>query len=244
MPLGDFGPQAAAYAARPGYPAALLERLIARVGVAPGDHVADVGAGTGIFTGLLAARGLRVTAVEPAAAMRAHAAPDPRVTWQAGTFEEPGLAPGSVRWITAAQAFHWADPTRALPALHAALAPGGHVTCLWNDRRNDESELLQAVTRTIRERVPAFDDRYRELDWAAILDGAWFEPAEVDLELHTVVMTRARFAALWRSHNLLAETAGPALPAVLAAIDLLLAPHETIEVPYRTRAFTARARPR
>lgn len=51
MTLGDFSAQADAYArARPTYPAELIDRLVAHVGAKPGDAVADLGAGTGIFT--------------------------------------------------------------------------------------------------------------------------------------------------------------------------------------------------
>jgi SAM-dependent methyltransferase len=242
MAIGDFSRQAVAYAARPGYPAALIDRLIARAGVRAGDRVADVGAGTGIFTALLADRDLSVIAVEPGAAMRAQAAPHPAVTWQDGSFEAPGLADGAVRWITAAQAFHWADPPRALPALARALADGGHLTALWNNRRNDDSPILRAVMATIMSTVPAFDEHYRERDWATVIAGDWFEPTALDEEPHVVAMPRARFANLWRSHNLLTETAGPALPEVLAAIDALIAPHDVIEVPYLCRAWTARVR--
>lgn len=242
MALGDFVDQAQAYAARPGYPPALLDRLLARAGVVAGDTVADLGAGTGIFTALLAARGLRVLAVEPSAPMRA-AAPDlPGVTWHDGTFEAPGLAAGAVRWITAAQAFHWADPPRALPALAAALADGGHLTCLWNDRRNHDSAVLRDVVALVRREVPGFDEHYRDRAWSEVLAGRWFEPPVLDEERHTVVMTRARFVALWQSHNRLAEAAGPALPGLIAAIADRVADLATVEVPYLTRAFTARAR--
>jgi SAM-dependent methyltransferase len=240
MTLGDFSKQATAYAARPGYPPALLDRLLARASVAPGDVVADIGAGTGIFSLMLAERGLRVIAVEPGAAMRAQAPPHPQVSWQAGSFEEPGLTDGSVRWIVGAQAFHWADPARALPALARALAGGGWLTCLWNNRRNDDSELLQAVMATIRRTVPGFDERYRERDWSAVIAGEQFGEPIVDEEAHTVAMTRDRFRALWRSHNLLAEQAGGALPSVLAAIDEVIGGRETIDVPYLTRAWSAR----
>lgn len=242
MALGDFSKQAAAYVARPGYPAALIDRLIAQVGVGPGDQVADVGAGTGIFTAALAERGLRVIAVEPGAAMRDQALGHPAVTWQAGSFEEPGLVDGGVSWITAAQAFHWADPPRALPALARALGDGGHLTCLWNNRCNADSDVLRRVMAAIQGLVPGFDEHYRERDWAEVIAGDWFEPTTIDEERHIVVMTRDRFRSLWRSHNLLAETAGAQLGEVLTAIDEVLAGHEVIAVPYLTRAWTARVR--
>ncbi|MBZ0233357.1 MAG: class I SAM-dependent methyltransferase [Deltaproteobacteria bacterium] len=242
MALGDFSPQAKVYAARPGYPVELVDRLVARVGASAGDRVADLGAGTGIFTQLLAARGLVVDAIEPNVAMRAEAPPLPGVRWHDGTFEATGLATASVRWATAAQAFHWADPPRALPELHRVLVPGGFLTCLWNDRRDAESELLRAVMAIIRRDAPAFDELYRARDWPAILvtDG-WFGDVATDLALHTIPMPRDRFRNLWRSHNRLAESAGLALPRVLAAIDALTADLDVVPVPYVTRAFTARA---
>jgi ubiquinone/menaquinone biosynthesis C-methylase UbiE len=115
MALGDFAPQATAYGARPGYPEALVDLCVTRAGVVAGDRVADIGAGTGIFTQHLAARGLVVDAVEPNAAMRAQAPATSGVRWLEGSFEHTGLPGASVTWVTAAQAFHWADPPRALP---------------------------------------------------------------------------------------------------------------------------------
>jgi len=243
MALGDFAPQAQAYAARPGYPDALIDRLVARVGVHAGDRVADLGAGTGIFTAQLAARGLVVDAVEPSAAMRAQAPALPGVRWREGSFEATGLEDGAVAWVTTAQAFHWADPPRALPELRRVLRPGGPLTCLWNDRRDADSPMLAAVMAAIRREAPAFDERYRDHDWRdTLLGGGWFEGVVVDEAHHVVTMSRDRFRALWRSHNHLAETAGPTqLPRVLAAIDALTADTPTIDVPYLTRAWTATA---
>ena len=92
MTLGDFTPQADAYArARPPYPERLVEALVAHSGVKPRDSVADFGAGTGILSAQLAARGLQITAIEPNAPMRELARPTEGVTWLDGTFESSGL---------------------------------------------------------------------------------------------------------------------------------------------------------
>ena len=95
----------------------------------------------------------------------------------------------------------------------------------------------------IRREAPEFDERYRDHDWTSVLltDG-WFEHVVNDVTDHVVTMPRDRFRALWRSHNHLAETAGPErLPRVLAAIDALTEPLDTVDVPYATRAWTVRA---
>lgn len=55
---------------RPGYPAALVDRLVARIGLTSGDAVAEIGARTGRFTSLLAERGFCVTALEPNSEMQ------------------------------------------------------------------------------------------------------------------------------------------------------------------------------
>jgi SAM-dependent methyltransferase len=241
MTLGDFAPQAQAYAARPPYPSLVLDRLLARTGVIAGARVADLGAGTGIFTAQLAARGLIVDAIEPSDEMRAQAPTLAGVTWRAGTFEATGLNDGAVAWVTAAQAFHWADPPRALPELARVLRADGHLSCIWNDRKEDDP-TLRAVMAAIRREAPTFDERYRNHDWAATLvGGGWFTDVVYDEVEHRVAMSRERFASLWRSHNHLAESAGAALPRVLAAIDAVTASMDEVVVPYVTRAWTVRA---
>ena len=50
---------------RPDYPPGLFDDLIALAGLTPGDHLLEVGCGTGKATLPLARRGFRITAIEP-----------------------------------------------------------------------------------------------------------------------------------------------------------------------------------
>ncbi len=114
--------------ARPSYPAAALDVLAEACGLGPDSAVADIGAGTGIFTELLLAHAGTVYAVEPNDAMRAaaetHLAHRPGFVSVAGTAEATGLAAGSVDLVTAAQAFHWFDPDRTRAEWQRILRPG------------------------------------------------------------------------------------------------------------------------
>ena len=132
-PLGRFTDRAEDYRRyRPDYPAAALDAILEGLGDPRRRVAADIGAGTGISTRMLAARGVRVLAVEPNAGMRAASDPNERVEWRAGTAEATGLAGGSVDLVLCAQAFHWFRATEALAEFHRILEPGGRLALMWN----------------------------------------------------------------------------------------------------------------
>ena len=144
---------------RPGYPAALLDALVALVGDVDSAAVADVGSGTGIFSCVLLERGLRVYAVEPNAAMRSAAerACAGRTGFVSvdGSAEDTGLAAGSVDLITAAQAFHWFDPAASRREFERILKPGGKIALIWNRRRLAQT-FQRDYDRLLREHAPEY----------------------------------------------------------------------------------------
>lgn len=243
--LGNFSGQADAYArARPGYPDAIVDQLVERAGIGTRDLIAELGAGTGLFTVALAERGLRVIAIEPNADMRARAPTLANVEWREGSFEACPLADGEAAWVVAAQAFHWAEPDVALPELHRILKPGGRLSVLWNDRDLERSALLRYTRSLIDAMVPNFDEGYRMRDWAAVLTSTGhFEDVELDEVRHVVPMSHERFLELWRSHNKLNYACREiGLDGFLAKLAEHLRDHEPdpVDVPYRCRAWTAR----
>jgi SAM-dependent methyltransferase len=140
---------------RPGYPPAVIALLRERCGLRSTSIVADIGAGTGIFTRLLLDAGAGVVyAIEPNAPM--HDAliealgRDVRLRTHAGTAEHTGLSRASVDLIVAAQAFHWFDREKTRTEFVRILRPHGRVALVWNTRREDTNPFLVAYEQLLR----------------------------------------------------------------------------------------------
>lgn len=246
---GDFTEQAEAYGrARPSYPAAVVDALLDDAEVRAGDAVLELGAGTGLFTRALSERGLRVTASEPNAAMRAQAPELEHAAFVDGSFEAPGVADGSQAWAVAAQAFHWATPERALPAIRRTLDEGRSTrafSVLWNIRDVERSEVLTWTLARIERIAAGFDEGYKFVDWADVLTSTGdFEAPRTRIVKHAVRMSAERFLDLWRSHNHLNATAAPAdVARLLEDIAAYLREREIdeLDVPYSCKSVTVTA---
>lgn len=134
----SFGGAARSYDMhRPRYPEAMLDELVGTGGI----RVLDVGAGTGIASAQLAARGAEVLALEPDPRMAALAR-EKGLTVEESTFENWDDAARSFDVILFAQSFHWVDPTVALPKIRRLLRAGtqgersdrgsGRLALAWN----------------------------------------------------------------------------------------------------------------
>jgi SAM-dependent methyltransferase len=120
---------------RPDYPHELFDDLIAIAGLVRGDHLVEVGSGTGKAALPLARRGFRITGIEPgldlaAVARRNLAGLDTEIIGE--RFEEWRARPGDeAALVYSATAWHWIDPAVRYRRAWEVLHPGGHLA-FWS----------------------------------------------------------------------------------------------------------------
>ena len=237
--------EAQAYArGRPDYPAALSGWLAQSLGLAPGRRVADVGAGTGKFTALLAATGVDVVAVEPVQAMRAkiEALQLPGVHAVDGTAQALPLAPGSLDAVVCAQAFHWFASRETLDAFHRVLRRGGRMGLVWNVR--DESVDWVAELTALITPYEGDAPRFYKGDWKKPFPHPGFSPlVETRLPHEHVGPPQQVIIDRFMSVSFIAALPDAERAHVHAQIDALIARHPalrgqaTVCFPYTTLAY-------
>ena len=135
--------------ARPSYPEALVERIVA---ASSGPCVLDVGCGTGIAARQFQAAGCRVLGVDPDPRM-AGLARQSGLEVDVATFETWDPAGRVFDSVIAGQAWHWVDP--AVGAVKAArvLRRGGRLAVFWNAFQPPPG-LGQAFARVYHQVMP------------------------------------------------------------------------------------------
>ncbi len=162
---GSFGEDAEGYdRARPSYPAALFDELVAGAGAEAGGaagaeagdgggaalRVLDVGCGTGIAARPFVARGCRVLGVEHdermAITARSHG-----LAVEVASFESWERRGRLFDLVVSAQAWHWIDPEAGAARAAEALRPGGRWAGFWNlaTHAPDAQAALDAVYRRV-----------------------------------------------------------------------------------------------
>jgi ubiquinone/menaquinone biosynthesis C-methylase UbiE len=139
---------------RPSYPGEAIDYLYHTIGLTPNCDIADIGAGTGIFSDLLLKRGSHVTAVEPNPEMRRAAeeqfGKSDHFRALPGSAEKTELPDQSMDFIVCAQAFHWFDRDAAQLEFKRILKPGGKAVLIWNSRRTSGTPFLEQYEQLVR----------------------------------------------------------------------------------------------
>lgn len=219
-PTGRFSDRAVDYVKyRPDYPKVAFEVLITGLGEPAKLTAADVGAGTGISARGLASLGPRVFAVEPNAAMRAVASPDPRVEWREGTSEATGLPAAGMDLVLCAQAFHWFRALESLIEFHRILRPGGRLALVWN-KRDDHDPLTLGYKQAIQAVNGEHPAERRPFDHGLIAAGGRFTAPRRLVFDHAQTLDQAGLVGRAISASYVPK-AGPAFDELVRRLHML-----------------------
>ena len=251
-----FGTDAAAYAAaRPGYPDRVYDLLRERSGLRPGTRVLEIGAGSGQATRRLLELGADVVAVEPDPRMADHlrdldfAGRPLRIMVRA--FEETSLPPGSFDLVVSATAFHWVEPSVALPMVTSALRERGFLALWWNvfgdpDAPDPFHDATEPILRDLSpgpgagppRKPPALNVDARRGELAA----AGFTDIHHEIIPWTLVLTAERTRLLYRTYSNIARLPDPDRQRVLNGIEAIARDEfaDRVERRMLTPVYTAR----
>jgi len=115
------------------YPPAFYAKL-RELGIGlPGQHILDLGTGTGVLPRAMHAPGIQFTGVDISPeqiAMARELSQGMDIEYVLSPAEEIDFAPGTFDAAMACQCFHYFDRSKAMPRIHAALGPGGKFAIL------------------------------------------------------------------------------------------------------------------
>ena len=158
---------------RPAYPDELVDQACHVAGIGSGDHVLEVGCGSGQLTRGLVARGLHVTALEPGKSLIALARQNlegaAEVEFVNARFEDALLPREQFQAVFSASAFHWIDPEVSWQKTADVLVPGGTLALVQycgieEPRSKRDQEAVLAVMRKVAPDIAANWPTYRDLD--------------------------------------------------------------------------------
>lgn len=214
-------------ACRPSYPDEFFEAIEEITGPLAGRLVLDGGAGTGIASRQLSARGARVAGYDIAERMlrRVHAR-SPELGFVLADGSMLPFRDGCADLACFAQSWHWLDQERASRELARVLRPGGHWAAWWNHAAADGEEWFAAYQDAKESACPLYRRSQANMDWSleAIARSGLFEPGGSIV----VPWTRTVAAQDWitderssptstRSRQLSASSCCPRSPASLAS---------------------------
>ena len=226
---------------RPAYPDELLDQACQVAGIGRGDHVLEVGCGTGQLTRGLAARGLHVTALEPGKSLIALARQNlegaGEVEFVNALFEDASLPREQFQAVFSASAFHWVDPKVSWQKTADVLVPGGTLALvqyfgLEEPRSERDQEAVLAAMRKVAPDIAA--------DWPAYRD--------LDATLAGIEQRRGNVSEVWAwlgSYDIGQDCAGRLFGDVQVAVMPKLIEHtpDELNALVRTMSFYARLSP-
>lgn len=232
---------------RPGYPQALLRFLHEAVPITPNLVIADIAAGTGIFTEQVARWGNRVYVVEPNPYMRSMAYRRlngcQQCVFLSGTAEATGLPDNTIDLFVSAQAFHWFDLAGTRTEFERVGRNVPHVAIVWN-LRNTRTAFEVAYEAFIRTYATDYlQVSQRKMDTADV--HSFFAPLRPQYRVfgHVDSLTYQQLLGRTLSYSFLPDETSPVLPEMTGALAALFQAHQRdgrVRLSYKTRLFLGR----
>jgi hypothetical protein len=152
-----FGEVAEEYdAIRPSYPDAFFDEVMEFGALTAGAHALEIGAGTGKATLPFLARGLRVHCLEPSEEMGA-VLRGKGAEVETTLFEDWPISQ-TFRLFYAAQAWHWVQGKNRYQRAAQTLDSGGAIALFWNQPRELQGALGQAIDAAYNAYAPETRD--------------------------------------------------------------------------------------
>lgn len=252
MKHGDFTGLAENYSSyRPGYSQSVLHILLALLKKPIQQcNFADVGAGTGIWTRMLADNyPATIVAVEPNDDMRQIGSRDSehmQIRWQKGNGESTGLPTNSMDMVSMASSFHWVDFEKGCKEFHRILKDGGRFVALWNPRLIEVSPLLKEIEDYLSTLKP--DIKRVSSGRTGLVDNltdllyktGLFNDVVYAEGRHRVSITPSQYIGAWHSVNDVQFQLGvEKFEKFINYLENKLAGYSTIDITYLTRAWSA-----
>lgn len=227
-------------AGRPEHPSGVYDTL----GPLEGLRVLDVGAGTGIATRSLLARGASVVAIDPGAAVLGRAVGrTPSLAALVADGARLPIRSRAVDVLCFAQSWHWLDTATRCAEAHRVLDHGGRWAGWWSHARADDEPWFDAYWSAIEVACPGTHRGQRDTDWGASVAGSGhFEVGE----RMVIPWVREITVDLWltdqASHSYVAGLAAQRRDELLARLRSIVDqrfPTGEMQVPYETWLWIA-----
>lgn len=225
---------------RPSYPAELIDWIYEKTHA---DTVADIGAGTGIFTKCLSAKPWKITAVEPNADMLEKLRTNcPNVEIVNASAENTCIAAGSIGLVTAAQAFHWFDKAKFTEECKRIFTPNGRLAVIWNTRT--ETDMQKERNEIFQRNAGQYDSVKGNIN----ADGKfapekYFSEYERVSILQSMTMDTEQYVGCEMSRSYAPKKGTPLYDVQLDELTQLFEKYQkggTVDVPYKTDCFLGR----
>ena len=244
----DYSQLAKYYDNRADYSEKLVIKILKLIKCKHNYPVADIGAGTGKLTKLLAKNNLIIHAIEPNLNMMRYGKKNTinqkKLSWNLGTAEKTGLNSNSIFCAFFGSSFNTVNHLQSLNEMKRILIPKGYFCCMWNHR--DLNNLHQKeIEKIILKEIPKFNYGTRRIDYSNYLKKQKIFEKVINLKQNFQVNLKKNiFLDGWKSHGTLKRNCknSKQFKKIIRRIENYIqsVKGQEIKIPYTNVAFLAK----